>query len=269
MSDFTIDDVENYIISIKSGQKKGEIYPKFPIKIDEKLGSIVGHILGDGSIDKRFNAVFYSNSNVELLGEFREYMKSIFGIEPRIWVQEKAHFGRTKWMKRLPELKDIPRGHNVGLFYPRICGITLHEIFGKFADGKNKHITEEIKNFNNSFKIGFLRAFFDDEGSVNSSSYTIRFHQDNKILLEEIRSLLLELNIKSNPVRTYIKRNKERHYFNITGFKEYDTFNRIIGCTSSKKKEQFKLLINKVQNSKYFRNKYKNYLSCVTPILGQ
>lgn len=269
MSDYSLKDIEKYIISIKCGQKKGEIYVKFPIIIGKELGSIVGHILSDGSIDKHFNQVFYSNSNKELLEEFKEAMSIIFGIEPRIWVQEKPHFGKTKWMKRLSELKDIPKGHNVGLFYPRICGVILHSIFGLFAYGKKKQITEQIKNSNRQFKIGLLRAFFDDEGSIISSSHTMKIHQDNKSILEGIIYLLSDFDIKSNPIRFYIKRTKKRHYFNITGFREYDTFNRIIGCTSSKKKEQFELLINKVKNSKYFRNKYKDYLRRVTPILGQ
>ena len=269
MSDYSLKDAEKYIISIKCGRKKGEIYPKFPIIISRGLGSIVGHILGDGSIDKRFNAIFYSNSNVELLQEFRRYMGDIFGIEPRIWVQEKACFGRTKWMKRIADFSEIPNGHNVGLFYPRICGIILHQILGEFACGKNKFITEQIKNSNVQFKIGLLRAFFDDEGSVRCDSHTVRFHQDNKELLEDIRFLLKEFEINPNEIKSYLKRNKIRHYFNINGFKEYHLFYNSIGCTSSKKKEQFELLINKVKNSRFFRKKYRDYLRLVTLTLGQ
>jgi hypothetical protein len=269
MSDYSLENTEKHIISIKCGRKKGEIYPKFPIIISRGLGSIVGHILGDGSTDKRFNAIFYSNSNVELLQEFRRYMRDIFGIEPRIWVQEKPQFGKTKWMKRLSQLRNIPNGHNVGLFYPRICGITLHEIFGKFAYGKNKCITEQIKNSNRKFKIGLLRAFFDDEGSVRCDSHTARLHQDNKEILEDIRSMLKEFGITSHEIKSYLKRNKIRHYFNINGFKEYHLFYNSIGCTSSKKKEQFELLINKVKNSRFFRKKYRDYLRLVTSTLGQ
>jgi len=256
MSNYSLEDVEKHIISIKCGRKKGEIHPKFPIIIGRELGSIVGHILGDGSIDKIFNQVFYSNSNKELLQEFKGSMDTIFGIKPRIWVQEEACFGRTKWMKRITDFNEIPNGHNVGLFYPRICGIILHGVLGKFACGKNKFITNQIKNSNMQFKIGLLRAFFDDEGSINSSSHTLRIVQDNIEILQDLRLLLFELNINSNEVKYYIKRNKPRYYFNVTGFRNYYYFDEKISCTSSKKKKEFGLLINKVENSRSFKKKF-------------
>ena len=102
ISDYSWEDVENNLISIKAGIRKGEVYPNFPIKIDRELGSVIGHILGDGSIDKRFHSLFFSNSNKELLEEFRDNMNAIFGIEPRIWVQEKSSYNeKTKWLKEM------------------------------------------------------------------------------------------------------------------------------------------------------------------------
>ena len=270
LSDYSLTDAQKHIFSIKCGPRKGEIYPRFPIKVGKELGSIVGHILGDGSIDKRYLQPFFTNSNLDLIREFSLNMEFIFGIQPRIWAQTSGNFKtKSKWIQRLYKFEDAPKNCQIGLFYPKICGVVLHNIFGLFAYGKEKKITEQIKNANKEFKIGLLRAFFDDEGSINSSSYTMRIFQDNKRILEGIKYLLSEFDIRTNPIRYYIKKNKKRHYFNVTGFGEYDAFNRLIGCTSSKKKEQFELLINKVKNSKYFRNKYKNYLRRVTPILEQ
>lgn len=257
LSDYNWKDVETNLISIKAGIRSGEIPPVFPIKIDEKIGSIIGHILGDGSIGKRFHSLFYSNSNIELLNEFSKNMKEVVGIGPRIWVQEKHAFDeKTKWSKKIKNLNKVPKGHNVGLFYPKICSDILYALFGKFAEGKNKKITQQIINSNNDFKKGLIRAFFDDEGSIRSDSHTIRFHQDNKELLEKIRLLLKDLGIKAHKVKSYIKKDKSRYYFNINGFREYYTFYHSIGCTSSKKKKEFELLINKVKNSKQFKKKY-------------
>lgn len=270
LSDYSLEDIEKCVISVKSGQKKGEIYPRFPIKIGKELGSIIGHILGDGSVDKRYLQPFFTNSNLDLIKEFSLNMEFIFGIQPRTWLQTSGNFKtKSKWIKRIYQFEDAPKNCQIGLFYPKICGVILHNIFGLFAYGKKKKITEQIKNANKEFKIGLLRAFFDDEGSINSSSHTMRIFQDNKSILKGIKYLLSEFDIRTNPIRYYIRKNKKRHYFNVTGFGEYEAFNRLIGCTSSKKKEQFELLINKVKNSKYFRNKYKNYLRRVTPILGQ
>jgi len=249
--------IENNLISIKAGIRKGEIFPTFPIKIDEKLGSIVGHILGDGSIDKRFHSVFYSNSDIELLKEFSSYMKDIFGISPRIWVQEKKLFHeKSKWMKKIQTFKEVPKGHSVGLFYPKICCDILYSLCGKFAEGRFKKITKEIKEKNKEFKKGLLRAFFDDEGSINSKSYTLRLYQDRPDILENLKMMLKGFDIYSNLVRSYNKRDKLRYYFNVTGFKNYSKFFKVIGCVSPKKKREFRLLINKVRNNKYFKEKY-------------
>jgi len=134
ISDYQWDDVEKNLISIKAGIRKGEIFPNFPIKVDKELGAIIGHILGDGSIYIRFHSLFYSNSNYELLKEFRDDMFLFFGIEPRIWIQEKTSFNqKTRWLKRVNNLNDIPKGHNVGLFYPKICSDILYSICGNFA----------------------------------------------------------------------------------------------------------------------------------------
>jgi len=159
-------------------------------------------------------------------------------------------------MKRVSDLNYVPDGHNVGLFYPKICSDILYAICGTFAEGKSKKITPEIWNFNLEFKKGLIRAFFDDEGSVRSDNHTLRFHQDNRELLEQIRILIVELGVKPHSIKVYIKRNKQRHYFNINGFREYALFSQIIGCTSSSKKEELDLLINKVKNSKYFKKKF-------------
>ncbi len=262
LSKYSWKDVENNLVSIKAGIKKGEVCPSFPIKINEELGSIVGHILGDGSIDKSNHTCFYSNSNISLLQEFIDYMDFIFGIKPRIWVQKRRSFEeKSEWLMRVNNLKEVPEKHPVGLFFPKICSDILYAICGKFAEGKNKKITKEIKSFNKSFKKGLIRGFFDDEGTVYDDSHTLRLFQDRKEILKDIKDLLEEFDIKSNVVRDYSKRNKLRYYFNITGYKGYMLFYRDIGCTHPKKKENLRLLVEKVKRSKKFKNKDFSFLS--------
>ncbi len=48
LSDYSWIDIEENLLSIKSGIKRGEICPKFPMTMGKEIGSIVGHILGDG-----------------------------------------------------------------------------------------------------------------------------------------------------------------------------------------------------------------------------
>ncbi len=58
--------IEKDILSLRQHFRGGEISIKFPLKIVEKVGSVVGHILGDGSIDKKYQQIFFSNSQIQI-----------------------------------------------------------------------------------------------------------------------------------------------------------------------------------------------------------
>jgi len=248
LSGYAWKDVEKHITAIKAGQHNGEIQPNFPILFDEKLGCIAGHILGDGAILKPYAQVFYSNKNSELLNEFIQNMRQVLGAEPRIWQHANNKYGHTKWQKRLISLDQRTQHLCIGLFYPKICGLVLHGILGRFAFGRKKLITSQILSMPEKFKKGFLRALFDDEGSCNAKSYMIRMHQDDRYFLENLRTMLFEFNIETNPVRVYHKRGKPRYYFNITKNSNFISFAKNIGFTSERKQEQLdKLVKGKIQ----------------------
>lgn len=225
--------LEKNVISIKGGGKKGEVYIKFPIKIDQKLGSIIGHLIGDGSISLKYKQVSFSNSNKELLKEFEHNMFSVFGIKPRIWAQREPIYGKTKWDKRLDKIVHLKSGRNCGLFYPSICGVVLNSIFNSFCIGKRKKITNEIANANKYFKSAFIRSFFDSEGSVGYKR--IRVFQDDKRILHATRKILSEFDITPGGIKKYKKREKDRHYFDIFRKSNFMKFQKEIGFTSPEK----------------------------------
>ncbi|MDP2947099.1 MAG: LAGLIDADG family homing endonuclease [Nanoarchaeota archaeon] len=234
--------------NIKSlGCERGCVFPALPIKIGYQLGSVIGHILGDGSIDSRYNQVFFSNSNKDLLYEFEKNMKDIFGIEPRIWMQERPSFGHTKWEKRLRFIDELEAGKNCGLFYPSVCGKILNGIFGNFSIGNNKKITNEISNSNKEFKKGLIRAFYDDECSVGKKN--IRLFQDRKDILEFFREMLLHFRIQTSEVKSYIKREKVHYYFDIFRKSNFKNFKNEIGFTSLVKMKKLNILCL-IKNSK-------------------
>jgi len=245
--------IEQKIISIKSGSNnQGEVYPKLPFVMEFELGSIVGHILGDGSIDSRYQQVFYSNSDKSLLKEFSDYMVKIFEIKPRIWMQKRPDFGKTKWDKRLDSIENLQDGRNCGLFYPSICGRILNGLFDNFALGFNKSLSNGILKHNLEFKRGLIKAFYGDEGSIMKGSNSIRLFQDRKEILKTFRKLLKEFKIDAGEIKKYMKRNKERYYFNIYKKSNFMKFSKEIGFTSLLKRERLNklLIIKNAKNSK-------------------
>lgn len=245
------EEIEKNVLSLQFSLRGGKININFPIIVDKKVGAIIGHILGDGSIDKKYNQVFFSNSNKELLKEFELYMYEVFKVKPRIWMQETSTFeGRTRWEKRLEKIDDLKEERNCGLFYPSICGVILNNIFKNFAVGKDKKITNIISNSSKDFKLGLLRAFYDDEGTVAQKS--LRLFQDKKDILENMRKFLKEFEISSGKTKTYKKKNKERYYFDIHRKSNLIKFREKIGFTSSKKMNKLKeiSIIKNYKNSK-------------------
>lgn len=243
-------DAEEKLISIKSRISRSEVKLKLPLELDKQMGSVIGHILGDGSIDKKYQQVFFSNSEKELLKEFSTNMKSIFSIEPRIWMQKAPEFGNTQWDRRLNSIEELTAGRNGALFYPTICGLILNKIFNDFSIGKDKKITKGILNSNKEFKRGLIRAFYDDESTVGQKN--IRLFQDRKDMLEIFRNILNEFEISSSQIKTYMKHDKERYYFDIFRKSNFAKFEKEIGFTSPEKNKRLKklLIIKNYKNSK-------------------
>ena len=241
-------EIERNIISLNAG--RGNIKINFPIYLNEQLGSIIGHILGDGSIDKKYLQVFFSNSERALLKEFSNNMMEIFKIEPRIWMQKEPEFGNTHWDKRLSRIDQLILGRNGGLFYPTICGLILNAIFEDFAIGKNKKMTFKIMNANKNFKRGLVRAFYDDESSVGKKN--IRLFQDKIEVLEAFRKILREFEINASEIKFYIKRDKQRFYLDIFKKSNFIKFRNEIGFTSPLKAKKLDELciIKNLKNSK-------------------
>ena len=255
-SHYTWHDVEKNIIFIKAGTKKGEIKFDFPINLDKNFGSVIGYLLGDGSIDKKMTQPFFTNQNKELLSDFQSKIFHIFNVNPRIWYQKPNDFkgNKSKWVKRVNSITQIPHEMQGGLFYYKIVGQILIAIFGKFSFGRHKEVTEQIFYSNNQFKMGFLQAFYDSEGSFSSSSSCIRGFQDRRQVLEKISLMLLDFNIIPNNISYYIKKDKKRYYIDITGFYNILNFKNNIGIISSKKSSNLSKVIFHLKNHPRLRH---------------
>lgn len=81
-----------------------------------------------------------------------------------------------------------------------------------------------------------VRAFFDSEGSAYNYRNMVRVFQDDKLILNELKDILLEFGIKSNKTWYYMKRGKKRYVFDISNKENFDKFHNLIGFISDSKK---------------------------------
>ncbi len=269
LSEYSWNDAEKNLIFIKSKFGGSKVFMRFPLLIDKRFGSIIGYVLGDGSIDAKHLQVFFTNQNKLLLKDFQENMKSIFGIYPRIWLQMPGNFKdrKSKWIRRLNFIDSAPENSQVGLYYPKICGIILHSIFGEFAKGRKKKFTEQIFRADKDFSAALVRAFYDSEGSVIDRE--VRVFQDDVEMLNNIKKVLLEFEINANKIYFYMRNNKKRYYFSITGYYNLLRFSEKIGFISELKSELLNKTISHIKDRKSFRLRHDESREAILGLLKE
>jgi len=207
---------------------------RLPIYITPQLASLTGHVFGDGHVSKeRFK---YVNQRKELVEEVENYTKLIFG-----------HDGRR-------------------FFYNGCYGIEFPGVIGRLLSfigvPLGRRTTQEfqvptwIKNGTKEIKSAFLRALFDDEGSIiNNEHYHFiaisMYKQSNLIdghlkFLNEIRQMLNDLEM--TPTKISFKKNwndTKEFGFRIYNMKSIITFSQNVGFTHHIKNQK---LIKTIEN---------------------
>ncbi|NVM05124.1 MAG: AAA family ATPase, partial [Candidatus Helarchaeota archaeon] len=204
-----------------------EIEINFPKYITPKLARILGYLVTEGHSYKGTTAeIGISNMNMEILNEFDELMKNIFGLNPSI------------------------NKRNDGLITLRYLSVQLYkwlkinfpEIMVK---APKKRIPSQI--LSNSKKIAreFLKSAFKGDGSVESTA--ICYRTSSKGLGDDYQDLLLKLKIQSrivfdnynNSYKTYIRGQSLSTFFNEIVEENdlrYDKINKIVRINDEDKK---------------------------------
>jgi len=129
---------------------------------------LAAHFMFDGEVQT--HACVYHNRNRALLKQVEMSMNKVF------------HLPARKWLNKITGV------HRISYHY-----IELADYIRKKIQDLKKYIkTASLKE-----KQIFLRAFFDDEGSVNFYQKIVRGYQQNLEILKLVQKLLREFNIKS------------------------------------------------------------------------
>src|SRR3989338_71346 len=225
---------------------------KLPITGNEDIASLVGHVFGDGFVCSRRRQFEYSNTNSLLLCEVEELVEKQFGIKPY-----------TK--------------NNTRIGYPSIIGEILLQ-FGAPQAPKiyNKNLVPAwIMNGSKPCKKAFLKAIFDDDGSVMySKSFRakgVNLYQTRhesiadslRMLLSQIKELLKEFDINAGEplISRYYTKVDGRHcvmYLNITDQYSITNFYKNIGLCSGKKFLKLEKLATKATKyTKHEENRFR------------
>jgi len=241
-----LQDIEKKVISIGIFTKKQKgVKFKLPLESTPELSSLIGHGMGDGWLRDNFEFGFFNNRK-ELIDEVTKCMQIAFSttLEP---TERKYKPGEIIFSSKIGimlELAGLPKGEKV---------------FKPFD------VPKWILHGNKEIKIAFIRALFDDEGWVKvkfirQSSSTqrmiginmtksVEFINEHNNFLENIRTMLLDLGIKSSKIVEmgksvngvnlgFIISNLEnlKKFLVIIGFTHIAKRNRLVDCLEKSKK---------------------------------
>ncbi len=151
-------------------------------KLTEGKARLIAHSIGDGyvGISKHDYNIKYEVSDKELLDSFETDLVNTYGLKA---MHGKNPSGKTG--------KDIP--------YIRLRSKLVFEDLMKYATyySKDWRLKPLFLNCSSEIKREFLKALFDDEGSVIPGNKTIRLYSINERGLLQVKDMLTEFKITS------------------------------------------------------------------------
>jgi intein/homing endonuclease len=150
-------------------------------KLTPAKARIIARLKGDGAIFRSGTnyIIKYEVKDTEQLKSFENDIKEVFGLDMK-WLKHRSGItGKLLdlvWLRSKLAFEDLNK-------------------FGKFRS-ENWNIPEEIFRSSSEVKREFIKAMFDDEGTVIVRDEEVRMYSTNKKGLEQMAKLLVEYDIK-------------------------------------------------------------------------
>ena len=246
--DIKVKKFKENILKIRAKHTKFFLKPEqLPILPYPELSSLVGHGLGDGHISEE-GCFEYTNKEISLHVKVSKIIYKLFNI--------------NKYTKSSSKTVERRR-------YNTIIGKALHlagvpkgnKILQSFS------IPQWILDGSKEIKKSFIRALFDDEGTVKTPGYEIliKFSKNEKYIdslqkfMEQIRQLLEDLGIEVTSIRrgniiTGKNGRTIQLVLGIHGYKNFLKFSKEIKFNHRQKQKKLEKMIN---SYKSFRNRKK------------
>ena len=199
-----------------------------PIKyssINKNKANLLGHIFFDGHLrnEKGRHLITYTNSSLFAINNFVKLMKREFALDCN-----KIYTGK------------IVSVYHTAVFLSKILVENLIRDFGEFSTKKGARVPDIIKRSNENIRVSFLRAFWDDEGSISHYG-ALQGCSKSEMMIKDLVDMHRELGIDCTEQKSkgysYIaiskKINNMKKFHKKVGFE----FGKI---TRGKNKERFK-----------------------------
>lgn len=197
-----IEERRKLLASSRPNPRKGKCIPGReiikPNPWSDELIHIVAHFMFDGRVSDD-GCIYYSKDKYQI-NHMRELLFKIFRIKPKIHPRDNSVYGLA--------------------FY--------HVEFANYIKNRKDNLFSYLNNgASKSEKKTFLKAFFDDEGSVyyKDDKRRVRGYQNSRLILEQIKKILRSFGIES-------KINKEGINVEVSGRMNLIRFSKEINFSS-------------------------------------
>jgi len=161
------------------------------LKMTSAKARIIARLMGDGSIYPSKYTIKYEVKDLESLSNFSIDIKNVYGLDIKHGYNPSGFTGKPIPFVRVRSKKayyDLMR-------------------YGPY-DSHNWRAPDAILNASDDIKKEFLKALFDDEGTVHTSKRIVKLYSVNLSGLMQIQSLVQEFGIRSRIYAGYgCKRN--------------------------------------------------------------
>lgn len=184
-----LENLENNILFYRWGGKGTPIKnPKFPIKVNVELDSIVINLMCDGAVS---DTPTYFNTNEEFVSSFIKRVKNCFG-----------NF----------EYKTYENGCQVRI--PSLVAHIIRILYGvKYFGSYECRIPKRIFGHDQNNRLASLITFIADEGSISDIT---TLYSNNRNFLNDAKKLAESLDFKTNPIHPHTKNDPSQNEFYFT-----------------------------------------------------
>jgi len=188
--------------------------------LTKEKARLIAHLIGDGCVYKcrtDYN-IKYEVTDTDLLEQFEKDLISVYGLKPTKGLNPSGKTGKL-----------IP--------YVRLRAKRAYDdlvTYCNFFSDKWK-VPSPIFDAGKEIKIEFLKALFDDEGTVISKEKEIRLYSINLLGLEQIQEILHEFNISSKIRNGY---GQKRNVYGLVVKKDIIIFKQILGFNCIRKQNK-------------------------------
>ncbi|PIN85138.1 MAG: hypothetical protein COV47_03745 [Candidatus Diapherotrites archaeon CG11_big_fil_rev_8_21_14_0_20_37_9] len=181
LTDFNYTEIERNVVAYRGKSGLSVKNPVLPIVESPELFNIVGHLIADGCATPKPHSASYDNNELGLIQTFKENVRKVFGD---IELSESTNKETIK----------------VGVISP--IRVILWKMFPEIQNKSAQNVVPNRIIFSPvAYKVAFLKAIMDDEGTVGYGKYSqLKVYSDSKLFLEQLKEMFHNIEIKTGVI---------------------------------------------------------------------